>query len=137
MAGSGRRPEHRGPPELVSGGTEGNQAPLGWPLLEVLGLTAPAALSLQFYDEAEARKYTQKYDGTSATGLQGRARPIVGRAGVSSGAGSGGTHRGWGRSVLDPTGSSGGPAARPGRSGPDMWQRRVGREWSAEGQILP
>lgn len=31
----------------------------------------PAALSLQFYDEAEARKYTQKYGGTSAAGLRG------------------------------------------------------------------
>lgn len=100
MAGSGRRPEHRGPPELVSGGEGAGAGAGSGSLSGVLGLTTSRSLSLQFYDEAEARKYTQKYGEAIAAGLPGHAggegrAPVVRRwrGGGSSrrGADSGGT----------------------------------------------
>lgn len=68
MASGGRRPEHRGPPELVRAGRAGpcgqtGPGPGSHP-------TPPLSiLLLQFYDETEARKYTQKYGGRWDRGL--------------------------------------------------------------------
>lgn len=85
----GQRPPARAPRAARAGERGDGRTGTGL-LLRAPGLTAPAALSLQFYDEAEARKYTQKYDGSSPAGT-------VGHGAACRGAGRGlvmGGHRG-------------------------------------------
>lgn len=76
MASSGRRPEHRGPPELVRADRVGSGR-AGRVLRAGPALTPSSLLLLQFYDETEARKYTQKYGGRWDRGGL-RARRVLG-----------------------------------------------------------
>lgn len=83
MAGSGRRPEHRGPPELVSGDA-GVWAPLGT-LRGVLGLTAPPL-----------SRYSSTMRPRHGNIPRSTAGPALRDCGACRGADIGGTQRGWG-----------------------------------------
>lgn len=110
MAGSGRRPEHRGPPELVSGDA-GVWAPLGT-LRGVLGLTAPPL-----------SRYSSTMRPRHGNIPRSTAGPALRDCGACRGADIGGTQRGWGV----------GPGSCRERWGPCREGAAAG--WGGEAQI--